>query len=426
MLLMINICNSYNKNRKLITQIIIINFIFYLVINSKISTKTHEEIKNSNLRRLINKLKAFEKYRQPKYYIFSDFYGSKYCSDINAYTLFEYYLENNISDSYYIINDQSELYKNLEEEKKTQNLILINGRINIFEKLFNYLLNSKIIVQSYVFTDFHFIVNNVTYLKYLYINHGITYFKNNFISSEFIYLNENKRNIITSSPYEYNIMINKFNYSNKYIYPAGLARYDKYKTMKIDNKEKDCILISFTYRTYNSSYYEKSLYKKNINKLLNDASLISFLKSNNIDLIYIPHHNELFLKKKYNQSNFEYAKVLGQMNLTKYINKCSLLITDFSSISFAFMFQKKPVLYYLIDYYETNEVKEKICMDINNTLYFGNAFLQQESLIKKIKYYAKRKFIINKKLRLNYNSVFYYRHNICKRISKIIQKIVNT
>ena len=421
MFLILNIWSSYKKNIKLISQIFYIFFLLYLINNKKLYLKTHEEIKYSNIRKLINKLKAFEKYRIPKYYIFSDFFGNKYCSDINAFTLFEYYLENNVTDSYYIINEQSDLYKNLKEEKKTKNLILINGKMNIYEKLFNYLLNSKIIVQSYVFVDFQIIINSVSYLKYLYINHGITYFKNNFVSSEFMYLNENKRNIITSSPYEYNIFINKFNYSDKYIYPAGLARYDKYKTLKIDKNEKDCILISFTYRTFNNSYYEKSLYKKNINELLNDDSLISFLKKNSIDLIYIPHHYELLLKKNYNQSNYQYAKLLGQIYLTKYINKCSLLITDFSSISFAFMYMKKPVLYYLIDYYDKNNIKEKICMNYKNELYFGNVFLDKSSLIKKIKHYAKRKFKINRKLRNNYKSVFYYRHSICKRIANIIE-----
>lgn len=426
MFLIFNFFKENEKNIKLIARLFFIILFVFLANNKKLYLKTHEEIKNSNVRKLINKLKAFKKYRKPKYYIFSDFFGNKYCSDINAFSLFEYYLNNNITDSYYIINSQSDLYKNLKEENKTQNLILINGGMNIYEALFNYILNSKIIVQSYVFVDFHFIVNNITYLKYLYINHGITYFKNNFISSEFMYLNENKRNIITSSPYEYNIFINKFNYSDKYIYKAGLARYDKYKTMKIDDNEKKCILISFTYRTFNSSYYEKSLYKKNINKLLNDVSLISFLKSNNIDLIYIPHHYELLLKKKYNQSNYQYAKILGQIYLTKYINKCSLLVTDFSSISFAFMYNKKPVLYYLIDYFDTNEVKEKICMNFNNELYFGNAFLDKQSLIAKIKYYVKRKFKINKNLRYSYKSVFYYKHNICKRISNIIETIIIT
>ena len=238
-------------------------------------------------------------------------------------------------------------------------------------------------------------------------------------------MNEDKRNIITSSPYEYNIFVNKFNYSNKYIYKAGLPRYDLYKKIKKDDSEKNCILVSFTYRTFNSSYFEKSLYKQNIIRLLNNNLLIKFLKNKKVDLIYIPHHNELFLHKNYNQINFKYAKIKGQESLTKYIKKCSLLITDSSSISFAFMFQLKPTLFYLIDYNDTINISENKYMDPNNILFFKNSFLRQESLIKKIKYFVKKRFSIGKKLRNNYKSVFYFRKNICKRISYIINNIIN-
>lgn len=136
------------------------------------------------------------------------------------------------------------------------------------------MLNSKIIVLSYVIYDLQNIINNVPYLKYLYINHGITYFKTNFISSELYYVRKEKRNIITSSPYEYDIFINKFNYSPIYIYKAGIPRYDSYKTVELDESEEDCILATFTYRMYNNSMYDNSLYKKNLEKLLNSESLI--------------------------------------------------------------------------------------------------------------------------------------------------------
>lgn len=111
--------------------------------------------------------------------------------------------------------------------------------------------------------------------------------------------------IITSSPYEYNIFINNFNYSDKYIYKAGLAKYEIYNSIKKQIKENDCILVSFTYRSYNNIYYEKSMYKYNLMQLLNNDSLIKFLKAYNIDLIYIPHHHELFLNKKYNTTKYK-------------------------------------------------------------------------------------------------------------------------
>ena len=425
-MLLIYFQNLYIKiNGKLIVQIFLLFTFIFLINNKKIYIKTYKEKTFLSLRKLILKLNVFAKYRQAKYILFSDFFGSRYCSDINAYSLFDYYLKNDLDEAYYIINNESELYKDLQTENKIKNLIIYNDDEIIYEKLFNYLLNSKIIIQSYVILEFQYIVNNVPYLKYLYINHGITYFKNNIVSPELIYLNEDKRNIISSSRYEYNIFINKFNYSSKYIYKAGLPRYEMYQNIEFKESEKDCILISFTYRSYNSTYYENSLYRRNIIKLLEDDSLITFLQENNIELIYAPHHNELFLRQNCIHTNFKYAKLAGQKELTKYIKKCSLLITDFSSISFAFMYQFKPILFYLIDYNETISVKEHKCMDPNNKLYFGNVFFEQDLLINQIKKYSNKKFKIDKNLINDYKSVFYLRKNICKRISKIISKIVN-
>ena len=412
--------------KKSISKIIVFGLLINILINIQIVSKDKSKnINNNYLKNIIHKLNYFQKYRKPEYIIFSDYFTSKFCSDINAYTVFDYYLKNNYNNVYYIINIESELYQTLKEQSKTNNLILINMTENIYDNLFHFFLNSKIIVQSYVIYDFQNIINNVPYLKYLYINHGITYFKSKFISSELLYVKEEKRNIITSSPYEYNIFINKFKYSQNYIYKAGIARYDYYKEVEKDESEDDCILVTFTYRMYNSSIYENSLYKKNLEKLLNSESLIDFLEKKKINLIYIPHHNELFLNKTYQQDKKSYAKIVGQNKLTKYINKCSLLVTDFSSISFAFMFLKKPILFYLIDYYDSVEVKEKKCMDPNNKLYFGNSFLDQEDLIKKIKYYVRKKFKIKKSLQSKFESVFYYKNNISERIFNIINGLIS-
>ena len=408
----------------LIPKILILFSFFFIPFNNKIENQNKNK-GNDYLKGIINKLNSFAEIRKPEYIIFSDYFLSKYCSDINAYTVFKYYLKQNYTNAYYIINIESELFKNLNEHNETKNLILINNTENIFDNLFHYILNSKILVQSYLLYDFQYIINNVPYLKYFYINHGITYFKSNFISPEFRYVKEEKRNIITSSPYEYNILLNKFNYSPSYIYKAGIARYDAYKTLEINKSENDCILITFTYRMYNKSIFENSSYKRNLEKLLNEKSLIKFLMEKKIELIYVPHHNELFLNKTLQQKKFNYAKIVGQNDLTQYIKKCSLLVTDFSSISFAFMFLYKPILFYLIDYEDKSKIKEKNCMDPNNKLYFGNSFLKQELLIDKIKYYVRKNYKIKKSLKRKYESVFYYRENITVRIFNIINGLIS-
>ena len=114
-------------------------------------------------------------------------------------------------------------------------------------------------------------------MKYLFITHAIGYFKTKIIESQFDNLIENKRNIIISSPYEYDKYKNNYKYNDSYMYKAVLPRYDLFQSFKRNISEKKCILISFTYRKYNNIIYNKSLFKKNIEQLLNDNDLIIFI-----------------------------------------------------------------------------------------------------------------------------------------------------
>ena len=369
----------------------------------------------SSIVQLIYELNNKKKIRKPKYIIFSDNLVNKYCSDINAYTVFEYFIKNNDNNAYYIINIFSDLYQTLLEQNKTKNLLLYNKKN--YNSLFEFFLNSKIIVSSYE-NDFYKILNKVSYLKFLYINHGITYFKSDFVTPELKNIQINKRNIICSSPFEYSILLNKFNYSNNYIFKAGLARYDMYNKPKRNRKRKKCILAFFTYRKYNNNIFKNSSYKTNIFNLLNDKQLIQYLKKNKISLIFAQHHVDKKKHKIYRMKFLKFAKIVSHMKLTNYISKCSLLITDFSSISFAFMFQNKPVLFYLVDYKNENKNYYKI----NDPLQFGQYYIDKYELIKKIKYYIRNNFTIPKELKNGYNSIFYYKNNITERIAQIINE----
>ena len=323
-----------------------------------------------------------------------------------------------------MINIHSDLYHLLIEENKTQNLILYENNGN-YNSIFEYLLNSKIIVSSYDQTPFRIVINSVSYIKYLYINHGITYYKSDLISPELETIKIEKRNIITSSPFEYTILLNKFNYSSNYIYKAGLARYDRYNNDIKNNTNKKCILAFFTYRKFNNTFFQNSLYKKNIENLINDELLINYLQLKNIDFILIQHHLDILYKKTFNRSSFSYVKILNHIDLNNYISQCSLFITDFSSVSFAFMFQNKPILYYLIDYKDNNDFLEKKFMKINDPLQFGYYYLDKNEIIEKIQYYIDNDFQISEQLKNQYESVFYYKYNITGRIHEIINEIIN-
>lgn len=382
--------------------------------------------KFKSLSQLINKLNKDSIFRQPKYLIFFDFYNNPFCNDINAYLLFEYYIKNNETNAYYVINSQSELYKMLLKKNQTNNLIPIHTNDNLYEAIYPYLLDSKIIVNSFIYMDLQKVVSRVNYLKYLFITHAIGYFKTKVISVQFDNLREDKRNIIISSPFEYEKYKNKLKYSDNYMHKAGLPRYDRLNSIQRNISENKCILISFTYRKYNNDVYKKSLYKKNLETLLNDSSLISFLKSQNIDIIYIQHHYDFLRKRPFNQSNFQYIKYRNQSFLSHYIEQCSLLITDFSTLCFDFMFLNKPVLFFLIDFKDKINFEEKIYMNYDqNNIYFGNVFIDLKPLIEKIQNYTINDFNIEVELKKKYESVFYYKTNITERIVQIINNITN-
>lgn len=407
--------------------------IYNSLINNNKHNKTKKTIENNNsrkleLKNLINKLNRNSIYRRPKYLIFIDFYNNPFCNDINAYLLFKHYIKINETNAVYVINNSSELYKSLLKKNKTKNLIPVKGTSSFYKVIYPYLLNSKIIVNSYVYYDIQKIVSNVNYLKYLFITHAIGYFKTKIISPQFVALKENKRNIIISSPFEYEFYKHKLKYKDKYMHKAGLPRYDRFNLIQRNKSENKCILISFTYRKYSNTIYNKSLYKKNLEILLNNTSLMSFLKRRNIDLIFIQHHYDFFRKRPFNPNNFQYVKYRNQSFLSHYIEQCSLFITDFSTISFDFMFLNKPVLFYLIDLKDKLHFEEKEYMkyDKNKDLYFENAFSKQGPLIKKIKDYVIHDFKLKNRLKKKYKSMFYYRTNITERIIYIINNIIKT
>ena len=412
---------NYDLKIKLfINLFFIVNLnVFFIEINEK---KLKIQNKNiSNIDELIEKLNLFSSSREPNNYLFSDLFTSKYCYDKNSYYIFDYYLNKNYS-AYYLINSESDLYFSLLRQNKTKNLILYKTNENIYNKMFPYLLNAKTIIQSYIIPEIHLIVSKVPYIKFLRVNHGVRYFKpTNF---ECPILSREKRNTIASSPIESKLLYG--NYKKDQIFNAGLARWERFNYKKKKKSEKSCILMSFTRREYSNDIFQKSLYKKNLEKFFNNTNFIEYIKRSNIELIYIPHHRELFLQKNYTQNMFKSA-ILGKQNkLEYYIEQCSLLITDFSSICFDFFFQNKPVLFYSIDFNDSLKFSEKyLFKKKNDFIFFGNAFEEQELLIKKIKYYIERNFQIEPEIKYKYNSLFFCKKNIIQKISNAIEKIIS-
>ena len=401
--------------------------LIYIIFNYKSNINQKrlvnlDDIKLENIDDFINNLNNYSIYRQPKYILLFDYIYSPICEDLNAFTIFEYYQKINNSDAYYVLNEGTELYKSLLLRNKTNNIIPYKNEKNNGH-LFPYLLNSKIIIQSYALFFFQKIVSHVKYLKFLYICHAVNYFKTSIIKIQLSRLEKNKQNIILTSPYEYNLYKKLKLYDDNIMHKGGLARYDRLNDVHKNITEKECILVSFTYRSFKNSLYKKSLFKANTHKLLTDKSLNTCLEKKNLDLIFIQHHNDVRRGRSISKNISPNIKLKEQKFLAHYIEQCSLFITDFSSISFDFMFQNKPVLFYHLDKKDKLKFKEKSFMkiDYNNNIYYNNVFTKQEDIVNKIKYYVNRDFILEEGLAEKYKTLFYNKKNITQKIVNIIK-----
>ena len=183
-----------------------------------IKPKSIKSVNYKNLNELINKLNKYSVYREPKYILLFDYINSPVCEDSNSFTIFQYYQQHNNNDAYYVLNSKTELYSSLLKQNKTKNIIpYYNFRSN--KHLFHYILNSKIIIQSYALHFFQTIVSRVKYLKFLYICHAVNYFKTSIIKDNQIRFNTDL--VLAEDLYfccEYLLHCSKVSYDPKPVY----------------------------------------------------------------------------------------------------------------------------------------------------------------------------------------------------------------
>ena len=108
-------------------------------------------------------------------------------------------------------------------------------------------------------------------------------------------------------------------------------------------------------------------------------------------------------KKKYQllSKNTTYIKFINQNEISEFLAKTNLIVTDFSSIVFDIMYRRKPFIIYVPDSNDpkikdiyTNDYYELIESMNNGTIYFENKFFNIDEAINKIIYYINNNFTI--------------------------------
>ena len=229
--------------------------------------------------------------------------------------------------------------------------------------------------------------------------------------------------VLVSSEIETSIF-KKYGWDDENLIKSALPRWDLLNDKNLSNEKS--IFIMFTWRITTPERFAQSLYLRRLVLLLKNEQFKNFIKNNNIKVYFAPHHafkEKSNISISINQPNIEFV---GYNEISKYIKKSSLLLTDLSSVAFDFMFQNKPVILYGLDRGDPLlEVNQYIDLELlkQKQNIFPNIFFNEEDVVNKIKYYADRNFVLEKDVADIYSKFFYIKTNIRDDLTKKIENL---
>lgn len=196
-----------------------------------------------------------------------------------------------------------------------------------------------------------------------------------------------------TSEFEQKIVTENFGYAKENVPILGFTRWDVLEN-KARPDEKN-ILIMPTWRPWleeqSDEVFRESEYCRRYRQLLENPELGAFLRENNVKIIFHIHPKmKEFLEAFQTENDQVKLIVQGSQPLNELIMKCSMLITDYSSVSWDVHYLAKPVLFYQFDY-DLYQQANGSYLDMTRDL-FGDRCLDQECLVKNIKEYIENNF----------------------------------
>ena len=319
--------------------------------------------------------------------------------------------------------------------KKIGNVLALNSQqyLNIFiiaDKLISSVTNIWVDNpfgrdQKYIRDLFHF--------KLIFINNGII---KDDLSKDLHRIKRNIDFIATSTIREYNsLLYYNYGYSNANIILSGMPRFDdfNYNIEKNERTKNKIILVFPILRLYikgslenpifesiYSDSFKSTEYFKYYNNLINDKRLLKFMEIYNYTGIFClsPYFSAQWIDFK---KNIHFT-IKEFCNLHDLILYSSLLITDYSSISFDFGYLKKPIIYTQFDYKEYRKLEYPEGYFKYESDGFGPVYNNIDQTVDSIIKYIEKNCSIEEKYlnRIKSFFTFFDRHNSERLYEQII------
>ena len=194
--------------------------------------------------------------------------------------------------------------------------------------------------------------------------------------------------VIIASAEEEKEIIAKANprYKDK-IFVTGLCRYDNLDDTS-KTRDPKMILLMPTFRKQlrdigrlkdPDEEFKKTDYYKAWNSLLNNEKLGKIIKEKNMQVIFFPHNEMQSLAHNLttNNKNIIVGKP-GEFDTQALMKEASIMVTDYSSVFYDFVYMDKPVLFYQFD---QKDFFSKHYAGNGKDYPFGDIFVNEEGLV---------------------------------------------
>ncbi|WP_187229280.1 CDP-glycerol glycerophosphotransferase family protein [Escherichia marmotae] len=152
------------------------------------------------------------------------------------------------------------------------------------------------------------------------------------------------------------------------VFITGYPRFDRIVSHQNSRVKK--ILFFPTWRSWlenlRNDELNNSTYVRSIYDFLCNERLKEYLSKNNIQMYYKPHHRISHLKLDLSSRN-NIILLKDNDDLTHYIRESDLLITDYSSVAWDFLYSSREVVFYIFDIDEYI-LKQGLYYDVRTSL----------------------------------------------------------
>ena len=358
------------------------------------------------------------------HYLFIDFIFNEFSSD-DVYPIFEEMYHQNLPVHY--ITEKKDIYQKFCNNNQLNNcltIILVNKQNYIINgdflnKYLTLFLKLKQVISGGGI-QFNYITNifyNIEYILYICVGHGVSYLKR-FLYSDFsCYGKKIYDKILIPPSTKFISIVLKYGWNEKNIIKINLPRWDKYNLFNNElelpnNKSRinnNSIFIMFTWRDFKKNQNISELYFINIFHLINNELLIKVLNKNNVILYFTLHHKLKKYKTLFNIN--KNIKFIEENEISECLLKSRLIVSDFSSIIFDIIYQRKPLIIFIPDandpqiknLYSSNyyELFQSIR---NGTINLENKCFTIDETVNKIIYYINNNFNLDTHLEKFYDS----------------------